>query len=87
MTRDEVNSEIGRAFVERQELTKEADCLRHRLRTYGRAYAALADSPFEQENRDIAERATDLRTDWADLKKALDRIAELNKLLDLGEVQ
>lgn len=87
MTQNEVNSELGRAFVERQELTKKADCLRHRLRTYGRAYTALADSPFEQKHRDIADRASELRSDWTNLKETLDRIAELNKLLDLGEVQ
>ena len=87
MTRDEAEKEVGGAFVERQRLTKTANCLRHRLRTYGRAYAALADSPFEQEHRDIAARATDLRSDWDDLKKTLDRIAELNKLLDLGEAE
>lgn len=87
MTRQEQDAELGSAFRERQELTKTADCLRHRLRTYGRAYAALADSPFDQKHRDIVDRATDLRSDWTDLKETLDRIAELNKLLDLGEAQ
>ena len=87
MTRDEENREIGGAFRERRQLTKTADCLRHRLRTYGRAYVALAGAPFDQKHRDIAARATDLREDWKDLREALDQIDELNKLLDLGEAQ
>ena len=85
MTRDEMDAEIGRALRERQELTAKAECLRHLLRTYGRAYAALADSPFEEKNREIADRAVDLRSHWDDLKETLDRIAELNRLLDLGK--
>ena len=82
MPRDEVRKDRGEAFTEREDLASQVKCLRHRLRTYGRAYAALADSPFEQKHRDVAARATDLREDWRDLQEALDQIDELNKLLD-----
>ena len=86
MTTDEVRTELERAFTERRELTMKTKCLRHRLLTYGRAFAALADSPFEPEHRNVADRASDLREDWKALKQALQRIDELNKLLDMGEV-
>ena len=85
MTEEEVRQDKGAAFVERQELTAKAECLRHRLRTYGRAFLELADEPFDEECRAVAVRATDLSKDWKDLKRVLARIAELNRFLDLGD--
>ena len=85
MTRDEMDKEIGGAFAERTELTKKADCLRFRLRTYGRAFSELAERPFDPAIRETAAKAPDLRADWAELARTLDRIDELSKLLDLGE--
>ena len=82
MTQDEVNFAVGHAHQERQRLAKKVECLRYRWRTYGRAYAELADSPFEQEHRDRADQALDLRDDWKVLKLSLQRIEELNKLLE-----
>ncbi len=84
MTDDEARREKDAAFLERRDLTEKAKCLRHRLRTYGRAFLELADSPLDEQNRQFAEKATDLREDWADLKRALARIDELNKFLDLS---
>ena len=69
MTRDEMDLEIGRAFAERDELANKIECLRYRLRTYGKAFAALADSPFEGQMRELADKAPNLSADWADLKK------------------
>lgn len=85
MTKDEMDKEIGGAFAERAQLTKKADCLRFRLRTYGRAFAELADSPFDPAIQDTAGKAPDLREDRDELARTLNRIGELNKLLDLGE--
>ncbi len=82
MTQDEMSLEIGRAHEERERLTKKVECLRYRLRTYGRAYVELADNPFEQECRDRAAQAPDLRDDWKEMGRALQRLDELNKLLE-----
>ena len=87
MTRDEMDKEIGGAFAEREELARKIKCLRFRLRTYGSAFVTLADSPFEDDMRKIADQAPDLSVDWKDLKKALERTDELSKLLDLGEAR
>ena len=57
MTRDEMDKEIGGAFAERTELTKKADCLRFRLRTYGRAFSELAERPFDPAIRETAAKA------------------------------
>lgn len=83
MTNEEVREERGQAFTEREELTAKADCLRHRLRTYGRAFHHLADQPFDPDTRKTADRASDLREDWADLRRTLDRVDELSRFLDL----
>ena len=84
MTKDEIDKEVGRAFEERRRLTEKLECLRYRLRTYGGAYVTLADSPFEQDLRETADRSPDLREDWEKLKKSLQRIDELNRLLGLS---
>ena len=83
MTTEEMKTELERAFTERQDLTRKAECLRHRLRSYGRAFATLADAPFDADQRALAERAPDLSADWQALKRCLERIDELNRLLDL----
>ena len=36
------------------------DCLRYRRRTYGTAFAKLADKPFEEDLRARVENAPDL---------------------------
>ena len=84
MTDDDVRRDRGEAFTEREDLTAKADCLRHRLRTYGRAFHHLADQPFDADSRKAADRATDLREDWTALQRVLARIDELNRFLDLG---
>ena len=82
MTKEEMQTEYERAFTERSELTKKADCLRFRLRTYGTAYAKLAEEPFEGELRERVKNAPDLAADWKSLSYALERIGDLNRLLD-----
>ena len=82
MTQQEMQTEHERAFTERGKLTKQADCLRYRLRTYGNAFATLADEPFREDLREIAERAPDLSADWKELNRILSRIDEINRLLE-----
>lgn len=82
MTDDDVRKDRGDAFAERENATAKMDCLRHRLRTYGRAFHELAENPFDAQSREIADKATDLREDWANLKRILERIDDLNRFLD-----
>ena len=85
MTDEEVQNEFDSAYLERRDLTAKAECLRHRLRTYGRAFLEISDNPFDEESRRTADRATDLSKDWADLKRVLERVSELNRFLDLKD--
>ena len=81
MTSEEMESEIGRAFIERRELTKKIECLEHRLRTVGKAATELADNPLYAEAEAVMESASDVRQDFKDLKAALQRLRELNRIL------
>ena len=81
MTEDDVEREIGRAFMERRDLEKKVACLRHRLSTVGRACTALAENPLHAESVETMGKATDPREDWAELQKFNARLDELSDLL------
>ena len=85
MTKQEMQTELQRAFTERSELTKKSECLRFRLRSYGSAYAELADDPYSENLRERVKNAPNLADDWEDLKNTLERIEQLNKVLDLAK--
>ena len=85
MTDEEVQDEFDNAYLERRDLMAKAECLRHRLRTYRCVFLQAADDPFDEENRSTADRAADFSKDWADLKRVLDSISELNRFLDLKD--
>ena len=82
MTKDDMAKDIGQAFIERRELVKKIDCLEHRLRTTGKAAVTLADNPVHQESESALESASDVREDFAELKRGLTRLRELNRLLN-----
>ena len=83
MTDEEMYADLGKAFEERRQLQKKIDCLQHRLRDFGTACSAVAVDPFNAEPAmQHMDSAGDPREDWADLKKALVRMAELNKVLE-----
>ena len=81
MTKEDVEREIGRAYIEHRELEKKIACLRLRLRTVGRACTALADNVHHDDSEETIVNATDPREDFAELKKALAKLDELSVLL------
>ena len=81
MTISEVNESIGSAFRERRDLLKKIDCLKDRLISIGRAATTLADNPVHAESEETMQSASDVRDDYAALKGAMTRLAELDKIL------
>ncbi len=63
-------------------ISKKIDCLEHRLRTTGKAAVTLADNPLHQQSESALESASDVREDFAELKRGLARLRELNRLLN-----
>ncbi len=81
MTNDDVERDVGRAYMERRDLEKKIACLQHRLITVGRACTTLANNSLHAESSEAMEKATDPREDWTGLKKALVRLDELKALM------
>ena len=70
MTKEDVERDIGRAYIEHRELEKKIACLRLRLRTVGRACTTLADNALHDDSEETIVKATDPREDFAELKKS-----------------
>ena len=81
MTKEDIEGDIGRAYMERRELRKKVDCLQLRLRTVGEACNVLAGNAANAESAERMLRATDPREDWQELRKSLARLDELAILL------
>ncbi|MYH36171.1 MAG: hypothetical protein F4160_05155 [Rhodospirillaceae bacterium] len=81
MTNEEMHADIGRAFVERRDLLKKVDCLKHRLRTVGAAATTLSENPVHADSEAALLAASDIREDFAELKQVLSRLAELDRVL------
>ena len=81
MTEDDVERDVGRAFMERRDLLKKVDCLQLRLRTVGEACKVLAGNAVHPESVETMLNATDPREDWQELQKAYTRLDKLAILL------
>ena len=81
MTTEEMQMEIGGAYIERRNLIKKVDCLKLRLSSFSKTLDVLLDNQLHQESLVMIEKASDPRADWAELAKAFARIAELDKVL------
>jgi len=81
MTDEDMATEIGRAFQERKRLDQEITCLRYRLRTVGNAATVLSENHLNEEAEKGMESASDIRHDFAELRKACSRLVELDRIL------
>ncbi len=84
MTEAEINdcfTAIGRAFTERRELNKRIKELDQRIRSVNKAISTLVDNQFHEDSNKIIDSANDPLEDWAELKRSLARLSELDKIL------
>ena len=81
MTKEELHAEIGRAFVERRELTQKISVLRNRIRSSGQAYAALADNPVHIDSLAAVQEAPNLGNDFIELQQCLVHLERLDETL------
>ncbi|MCY4592539.1 MAG: hypothetical protein OXE86_18690 [Alphaproteobacteria bacterium] len=81
MTANEADAKIGRAFSERRDLIKKIACLKGQLTTIGNAAVLLGNSPGYAEAETVMESASDVREDYAELRRSRSRLAELEKVL------
>ena len=81
MTQKEIDIEIGRAFRERRDILRTINCIKHRLRKMGDAASTLAVNPDHAESESVMDSASDVREDFAELKRSISRLNELEKVL------
>ena len=81
MTNEDLQAEILRLRNEKRDLDTKIKCLKLRLRSTGQAAIQLADQPLFAEAEAILESATDIREDFAALKRALARHREISEVL------
>ena len=82
MTKNDLEKEVGRAFLEQRDLTTKVECLKLRLTSFANACTYLVANPLHEESLETMKRAaTDPREDWAELQRSLVRLDELAKIL------
>ena len=81
MTKEDMEREIGSAFIERKILEREIACLEGRLRSFSNACVTLISNPVHGQSLAVVEGSGDPREDWAELKKCLIRYDELGAML------
>ena len=81
MTKDDVQREVGRAYMERGDLTQKIACLKARLHNVEQALSILEENPLHEESVEAIESATDPREDWRELKKSRAQLSNLEKIL------
>ena len=81
MTKDDVQREVGRAFLEHRDLIQKIACLKARLHNFEQALSTLAKNPLHEESVEAIEQAADPREDWMELKKIRAQLSNLEKIL------
>lgn len=72
---------LGRAFAERRDLIRKVDDMEKRLKEFGWSWNTLMDNPAHEESQKRLADMTDPVSEFQEWRAAVNRIAELNKVL------